>query len=143
MNAARKHYGNGGSARIPHTLPALVFAAYKLVLSYKANQSEVNHQTPEIIRSLVSHQIFLLVVKDEKWLKKAERIFQFTLQTVNALAKEVPVVALKLFLQGALTADQVGNETITYEFFSQVGVAVWKGMWSYAGNFVLLGLQFI
>lgn len=53
-------------------------------------------------------------------MKKCERIFQFSLQTVTALAKEAPSVALRLFLQGALTADQVGNETITYEFISQV-----------------------
>jgi len=29
-------------------------------------------------------------------------------------------MALRLFLQGALAADQVANETITYEFLSQV-----------------------
>lgn len=57
-------------------------------------------------------------------MKKCERIFQFSLQTVTALAKEAPSVALRLFLQGALTADQVGNETITYEFISQVGVVI-------------------
>lgn len=96
LNAARKHYGNGGSKRIPHTLPGLVFAAYKLIISYKASQEE-----------------------DERWLKKCERIFQFSLQTVTALSKEAPSVAMRLFLQGALTADQVGNETITYEFISQ------------------------
>lgn len=61
--------------------------------------------------------------QDERWLKKCERIFQFSLQTITALAKKAPGVALRIFLQGALTADQVGNETITYEFISQVGVA--------------------
>lgn len=69
------------------------------------------------------HSILVLaILQDERWLKKCERIFQFSLQTVMALAKEAPSVALRLFLQGALTADQVGNETITYEFISQVGV---------------------
>lgn len=56
-------------------------------------------------------------------MKKCERIFQFCHQTITALAQEAPGVALRLFLQGALTADQVDNETITYEFISQVGVA--------------------
>ena len=53
-------------------------------------------------------------------MKKCERIFQFCLQTINALAKVQPELSLRLFLQGALTADQVGSETITYEFISQV-----------------------
>ena len=57
-------------------------------------------------------------------MKKCERIFQFSLQTVTALAKEAPLVALRLFLQGALVADQVGNETIAYEFVSQVSCGV-------------------
>ncbi len=66
-----------------------------------------------------------ILPQDEKWLKKCERIFQFSLQTINALGKEAPPMAMKLFLQGALTADQVGDETISYEFISQVGVAKW------------------
>ena len=53
-------------------------------------------------------------------MKKCERIFQFCLQTINALAKVQPELSLRLFLQGALTADQVASETITYEFISQV-----------------------
>ena len=40
-------------------------------------------------------------------------------------------MALRLFLQGALTADQVANQTITYEFISQVGVVgAWLGITS-------------
>ena len=41
LNATRKHFGTGGESRIIHTLPPLVFAAYKLVISYKAAQEEV------------------------------------------------------------------------------------------------------
>jgi hypothetical protein len=73
-----------------------------------------------LILSCLNSLAMLHLVQDEKWLKKCERIFQFSLNTVTALAKEAPIVALRLFLQGALTADQVGNETITYEFISQV-----------------------
>ena len=53
-------------------------------------------------------------------MKKCERIFQFCLQTINALTKVQPELSLRLFLQGALAADQVGSETITYEFITQV-----------------------
>ena len=66
-------------------------------------------------------------VQDERWVKKCERIFQFSLQTISGLAKEAPVMALRLFLQGALAADQVGNETIAYEFISQV--SPWQLIW--------------
>ena len=41
LNAARKHFGTGGDSRIGNTLPSLVFAAYKLVITYKALQEEV------------------------------------------------------------------------------------------------------
>lgn len=51
---------------------------------------------------------------------KCEQIFKFCFQTINALVKNHPEISLRLFLQGALVADRVGNETIAYEFFSQV-----------------------
>ena len=60
-------------------------------------------------------------------MKKCERIFQFCLQTINALAKVHPELSLRLFLQGALAADQVGSETITYEFISQVCDVLYSG----------------
>ncbi len=61
--------------------------------------------------------------QDARWEKKCERIFQFCLQTINALTKVKPELSLRLFLQGALTADQIASETVTYEFISQVGGA--------------------
>ena len=60
-----------------------------------------------------------LSLQDDRWLKKCERIFQFCLQTITALTKVQPDLSLRLFLQGALTADQC-SETIAYEFISQV-----------------------
>ena len=53
---------------------------------------------------------------------KCEQIFKFCFQIINALVKNQPELSLRLFLQGALAADHVGNETIVYEFFSQVTV---------------------
>ena len=66
------------------------------------------------------HSLSLSLSQDERWMKKCERIFQFCLQTINALTKVQPELSLRLFLQGALAADQVGSETITYEFITQV-----------------------
>ena len=37
-----------------------------------------------------------------------------------ALCKLVPELSLRLYLQGALTADQIASETIAYEFLTQV-----------------------
>lgn len=62
--------------------------------------------------------------QDDRWMKKCERIFQFCLQTIVALTKVQPEISLRLFLQGALTADQIASETIAYEFISQV--TVWR-----------------
>ena len=51
-------------------------------------------------------------------------------------------MALRLFLQGALTADQVDNETIAYEFISQVGVAGIKGpLCNYLAPLKLVGVE--
>jgi vacuolar protein sorting-associated protein 35 len=96
LNVARKHFGTGGDKRIRYTLPPLVFAAYKLISEY--------HKLRE---------------QDDRWLMKCEQIFKFCFQTINALVQNQPELSLRLFLQGALVADRVGNETIVYEFFSQ------------------------
>ncbi|XP_065183699.1 vacuolar protein sorting-associated protein 35-like isoform X2 [Sycon ciliatum] len=100
LTTARKHFGNGGENRIRFTLPALVFAAYRLSLCYYKIREE-----------------------DEKWSKKCGKIFQFAHQTITALAKaDMSELALRLFIQGSLTANQINfdqSETVAYEFFSQ------------------------
>ena len=73
-----------------------------------------------------------LILQDDRWLKKCERIFQFCLQTITALTKIQPDLSLRLFLQGALTADQIGSETIAYEFISQVRRLQTPEVYSYA-----------
>ncbi|XP_072135753.1 vacuolar protein sorting-associated protein 35 isoform X2 [Mobula birostris] len=100
LNSARKHFGAGGNQRIRFTLPPLVFAAYQLAFCYKEN-SKV----------------------DEKWEKKCQKIFSFAHQTISALIKaELAELPLRLFLQGALAAGDIGfenHETVAYEFMSQ------------------------
>lgn len=41
LNAARKQFGNGGNARIRHTLPPIVFAAYQLAFKYHSLKDTV------------------------------------------------------------------------------------------------------
>ncbi|RXN01838.1 Vacuolar protein sorting-associated protein 35 [Acipenser ruthenus] len=100
LNTARKHFGAGGNQRIRYTLPPLIFAAYRLAFRYKEN-SKV----------------------DDKWEKKCQKIFSFAHQTISALIKaELAELPLRLFLQGALAAGEIGfenHETVAYEFMSQ------------------------
>jgi vacuolar protein sorting-associated protein 35 len=68
--------------------------------------------------------MFMFHFQDEKWDKKCQKIFQFCHQTIGALAKsDYGELSLRLYLQGALTADKHGfsnAETVAYEFMSQV-----------------------
>ncbi|MGH0143968.1 UNVERIFIED_CONTAM: hypothetical protein FKN15_002310 [Acipenser sinensis] len=100
LNTARKHFGAGGNQRIRYTLPPLIFVAYRLAFRYKEN-SKV----------------------DDKWEKKCQKIFSFAHQTISALIKaELAELPLRLFLQGALAAGEIGfenHETVAYEFMSQ------------------------
>lgn len=102
LSAARKHFGKGGNRRLKHTLPPIIFQAYQLVLKYGARRES-----------------------DERWSKKVGKIFQFCLQTIQALTKaDYSELALRLFLEGALVVDQLSNdgvchEAVAYEFISQ------------------------
>jgi hypothetical protein len=59
--------------------------------------------------------------QDELWEKKAQKVFQYVHQTTSALAKaDYPALALRLFLQCALAADNMRFEAIAYEFFTRV-----------------------
>jgi len=41
LSAARKQFGNGGNARIRHTLTPIIFAAYRLAIKYYQLREEV------------------------------------------------------------------------------------------------------
>ena len=41
-------------------------------------------------------------------------------EMISALMNVEPEICLRLFAQGALAANQVSHETITYEFISEV-----------------------
>lgn len=100
LSQSRKRLGAGGERRIKRTLPPIVFQSLKLVLQYNTD-GEVD-KTVE---------------------KKAEKIFKFIHQTIVALSKaDYNDLALRMFLQAALTSDRTSfekSETYTYEFMSQ------------------------
>lgn len=100
LQTARKHFGEGGTARIKHVLPSLVFQAFQLACKYKN-----------------------LADTKEQWDKKCQKILQFCHNTITALARsDLPDLALRLFLQGALVVGQLGytnHETVAYDFMTQ------------------------
>ncbi|MCL4121914.1 UNVERIFIED_CONTAM: hypothetical protein GTU68_005500 [Idotea baltica] len=100
LSTTQKHLGAGGSKRIIHTLPPVIFQAYQLAFKYYSCREE-----------------------DEKWGKKVHKIFQFCHQTISLLVKhEFAEVPIRLFLQGALAVDSIpfdNHETVAYEFMSQ------------------------
>ena len=55
---------------------------------------------------------------------KCERILKFSRETIMVLMKVKPELSMKLFLQAAIVADQVGVETFVYEFVTQVRIPI-------------------
>ncbi|XP_039269213.1 vacuolar protein sorting-associated protein 35-like [Styela clava] len=100
LNCARNQFGNGGNARLPYTLPPIVFSCFKLAAKFKEIENE-----------------------DENWDKKCNKIFQFCRATITALCKaELAELPLRLFLQGALAASEIdfsNRELVAYEFLTQ------------------------
>ncbi|XP_019553785.2 vacuolar protein sorting-associated protein 35 isoform X2 [Aedes albopictus] len=100
LTASRKHFGLGGQQRIRYVLPPLVFQAYQLAYKYKS-----------------------IAAEDEMWDKKCQKILQFCHSTIAVLAKsELPELALRLYLQGALCIGQIAysnHETVAYDFMTQ------------------------
>lgn len=94
---ARKSFGQGGTKRIVHTLPPLVFQALQLCADIPSDE-------------------------DEEWPQKAKVVLKFCHETVTALANTGhSEVALKLFLKCAAAAGPLGSqfEMIAYEFVRQ------------------------
>lgn len=94
---ARKSFGQGGTKRIIHTLPPLVFQALQLCADIPNDE-------------------------DEEWLQKAKGVLKFCHETVTALANTGhSEIALKLFLKCAAAGGPLGEqfEMIAYEFVRQ------------------------
>ena len=50
------------------------------------------------------------------------QVFKFVHESLSVLQPHAPEITLRLYLQAAQAADKCGNETITYEFVTQVCV---------------------
>lgn len=100
LQTARKHLEVGGSARLKHVMPPIIFRAYHLAFRYKASAAE-----------------------DALWDKKCQKILEFCHQAISVLAKhELSDLALRLYLQGALCIDQIqytNHETVAYDFITR------------------------
>lgn len=90
---ARKAFEQGGPERIIHTYPSLVFAALSLIRRVFAKEREKEEIT-----------------------YKSKRMFQYAHEIATTLSSHSPNIALRLFLQGALAADECQYEPIAYEF---------------------------
>jgi vacuolar protein sorting-associated protein 35 len=100
-NAARKHFGQGGTQRIEFTLPPMVFGS--LSLAKRIHEREQKNDAA-------------LTVKTKK-------LFGFVHETISVLTPHYPELALRLFLQSAQTADKTAYEAIAYEFVVQAFTA--------------------
>uniref|UniRef100_A0A8R1E0M6 Vacuolar protein sorting-associated protein 35 n=1 Tax=Caenorhabditis japonica TaxID=281687 RepID=A0A8R1E0M6_CAEJA len=101
LNGVRKVLGEGGRYRLRFTLPPIVFELYRLVLQFAEMKEE-----------------------DEKWDAKIRKMFVCAMGTIGALVSsaELAELPLKLYLNGAITADRVpfeDNHTVVYEFVSK------------------------
>ncbi|CAF2076306.1 unnamed protein product [Rotaria magnacalcarata] len=100
IKICQETFKNGGLERMRFTYPPIIMQAYALTFRYKT-----------------------ICEQDEKWEKKCQKLFQLCNQLVNTLTKlETNDLPLRLYLQGALAASEIGSEnaeTIAYEFFSQ------------------------
>eukprot|EP01083_Nonionella_stella_P020516 56903_1 len=96
LNITRKEFRSGGADRLVHTLPAVVSSALQLTRQiYKCEQQGVEVSTG------------------------SKRLFQFMHEAITSLTQHDANVALRLFLQGGLLADELGYEPIAYEFIVQ------------------------
>jgi len=94
---SRRHFGMGGPLRIKVTLPPLIFRF--LMLAQRVHAIEQSGQT--------GHQVSL-----DKLLRK------FIMDTTNALASVDQLLALRMHLMCALTADKCGKDDVAYDMVS-------------------------
>jgi vacuolar protein sorting-associated protein 35 len=99
---ARRHFGQGGTARIKHTLPPLIFCALQLARRIRMAEFEAQNEEKTLEITVPS-----------------KKLFAFVLETVTALGSNAPELALRLFLQCAQEANNCRYDTIAYEFVTQ------------------------
>lgn len=96
LNAARKALSEGKSF-VRFTYPALVTGALRLVRRFKARENV-----------------------DSEWQEKIGTTFKFVQLAIRDIVKYGKAdKALRLFVDAAMIADQVGSEEASYEFYAQ------------------------
>lgn len=102
-----KHFSRGGPERIKHVLPSLIYQAFQLAYTYKFSTTQ-----------------------DENWEQKCEKIVHFCHNTIMIITRaELPELALRLYLQGALVVGQIGYanyESVAYDFMTQVNICIFN-----------------
>lgn len=97
----RKYIGTSTTVYIQYTLPTLIYLCFDL-----------------------GRQIFKREeLKDTSMKIKSKKVMGFIHESITALNHYYPVVALKLWIQGAKVADEFGYDEITYEFASRAFLA--------------------
>ena len=106
----------------------MLCAYIKVVTFFLPNYffSIIYNQINRVFSIVYLSDAFFVLSQDPKWNKKCQKIFQFCHQTIGALIKaEQNELSLRLFLQGAVAAGEIGfenAESVAYEFLSQVSV---------------------
>jgi len=111
LTTMRSFFGQGGPARMQHTLLPCVYAALALIPKIFRREQMV----AEGIEGVTPAQI------------QIKKVFQFMHKTITAVKEHAPESGLTLWLQAATAADEVDKmygsqghmENICYEFFTQ------------------------
>ncbi|XP_062164059.1 vacuolar protein sorting-associated protein 35B-like isoform X1 [Alnus glutinosa] len=98
----KKNIMDGGSKRLPFTVPPLIISALRLIRRLQGQDGDV---------------------AGEEVPATPKRIFQILNQTIEALSTvPTPELALRLYLQCAEAANDCDLEPVAYEFFTQAFV---------------------
>ncbi|CAG9802427.1 unnamed protein product [Chironomus riparius] len=97
LEVAVKHLKFGQTERIKITMPTVVFQLLKLAKKFKKN--------------------------DENWNEKCQKVIAFCSLTIELIARaELPELALRLYLQAAMVAGEIGfsnYEAVAYDFMTK------------------------
>jgi vacuolar protein sorting-associated protein 35 len=98
LNIVRRELSEGG-IRVQYTFPSIVSSCLKLARSYLPK--------PES--------------EDDTWYNRSSELFRFVHQTISILYSKAEChdLAFKLYLNAGLACDELGIQTLGYEFFVQ------------------------
>lgn len=120
LEVAKERLERGGPARSGRTLPTLAFAALRLLRAVRSRGAAGGSPPGEEGEGEEKEG------EEEEGAAEAltpKKVLQFLHRTISLLHKQGGAasapVALRLFLQCAAAADEAGDESIAYEFYTQ------------------------